>query len=54
MSDAAKNKCGKSNKGKIWIRNIKTNEAHMCIIEDAEKLIATGEYIKGGRILSFE
>lgn len=54
MSNDAKNKCGKSNKGKIWIRNIKTNEAHMFTIEDAEKLIVTGEYVKGGRIYSFE
>jgi hypothetical protein len=54
MSNDAKLKCRKSHKGKIWIRNIKTNEAHMCIIEDAEKMIASGEYIKGGRIYSFE
>ena len=54
MSDDAKNKCGKSHKGKIWIRNIKTNVARMVTINYAEKMIATGEYIKGGRIYSFE
>jgi hypothetical protein len=54
MSNDAKLKCRKSHKGKIWIRNIKTNDARMVTINYAEKMIATGEYVKGGRIYSFE